>query len=168
MKRKRTIVRLILSILLISTFFACFSPDQKEKERIALVERYNEAVENLDYQTMHDCLADNYLGMGPNYGDSVTKDAALENWKYVAEHIYDKIDYRKSVNVAMTIPSGENQGDWVSNWAELHIRYKSGREVILWANSVYKIEEGKIARSLTFYNEMDALRQLGYRVVENN
>jgi hypothetical protein len=147
---------------------ACSSPDKKEKENIALVEDYIEAVENLDYQAMSNFLADGYVGRGPNYGDSVTKDSAVENWKYVSEFIYDEIDYRKSFNVAMSIPSGENRGDWVSNWAELHIRYLNGTEVTLWANSVYRIEEGKIVRSLTFYNEMDALRQLGFQVVSQD
>ena len=163
-KTIETMKRLILSGLLIAAIVACSSPTNKEKENIAIVERYIEAVENLDYQTMGSLLSDNYMGFGPDYGDSVTREAAVENWKYVAEGIYDRIDYRKSNNVAMTVTSGNGKGNWVSNWSELYIRYKSGREVMLWTNSVYKIEEGKIARSLTFYNEMDALRQLGYRI----
>ena len=160
--------KLICLGLLIPPLVACSSPGKKEKENIALVEGYIEAVENLDYQAMYNFLADGYVGRGPDYGDSVTKDAALENWKYVSEFIYDEIDYRKSFNIAMSIPSGENRGDWESNWAELHIRYLSGREVTLWANSVYRIEDGKIVRNLTFYNEMDALRQLGFQVVSQD
>ena len=56
-------------------------------------------------------------------------------------------------------------GDWVSNWAYLTIKYKDGRgPVNVWVNAVYKIENGKIARSRTFYNEADVLRQLGYTI----
>lgn len=159
--------RLMLSGLIAATIAGCSSPTNQEQENMALVESYIEAVENLDYEAMNSLLADNYIGYGPDYGDSVTREAAVENWKYVADNIYDKIDYRKSTNVAMKVPSGRGEGDWVANWSELYIRYKSGREVTIWANNVYKIEEGKIARSLSFYNEMDALRQLGFRVTSN-
>jgi hypothetical protein len=31
-------------------------------------------------------------------------------------------------------------------------------------NAVYKIENGKIARTRTFYNEADVWEQLGYRI----
>jgi len=34
-----------------------------------------------------------------------------------------------------------------------------------WVNVVYKIENGRIARSRTFYNEADVLRQLNYKMV---
>jgi hypothetical protein len=37
--------------------------------------------------------------------------------------------------------------------------------VNIWANTNYLIENGKIIRSITFYNEADALRQLGYKIV---
>ena len=166
-KTIETMKRLMLSGLLIAAMAACSSPTNKEKENIAIVERYIEAVENLDYQTMSSLLSEEYMGFGPSYGDSITREAALENWKYEADNIYDKIEYRKSTNVAMKVSSGRGKGDWVANWAELYIRDKSGREVTIWANNVYKIDEGKISRSLSFYNEMDALRQLGFRVVSS-
>jgi hypothetical protein len=63
------------------------------------------------------------------------------------------------------MPEGDIKGDWVANWAELNIEYKDGKKVTIWANTNYKIENGKIARSLTLYNEGDALRQLGYVIV---
>ena len=66
----------------------------------------------------------------------------------------------------MTIPEGDNKGEWVANWAELHIVYKNDRGAItIWANTNYLIEDGKIAKSITFYNEADALRQLGYKII---
>ena len=155
----------ILLCLLISLMAACSSPAGQAEKDIALIEKYVEAVENLDYETMQSCLADDYTGYGPSHGDSINKEVALENWKYVAENIYNKIDYRRSNNIAVTVPSGRSAGEWVSNWAELYIRYQSGREVTLMANTIYKIENQKIARSYTFYNEADALRQLGFTFI---
>lgn len=152
-------------LLLIFLVAGCSSPSEQGEEDIALIESYVEAVENLDYETMHSCLADDYIGFGPSHGDSINREAALENWKYVAENIYDEIEYRRSNNIAVTVPSGRSKGEWVSNWAELFIRYRSGREVTLMANTIYKIENQKIARSYTFYNEADALRQLGFAFI---
>ncbi|MDZ4747926.1 MAG: hypothetical protein SH808_05525 [Saprospiraceae bacterium] len=66
----------------------------------------------------------------------------------------------------MSYPSkGDNNGEWVGNWAELTIGYQDGGSVTIWANTDYLIENGKIIRSLTFYNEADALRQLGYTII---
>ena len=56
-------------------------------------------------------------------------------------------------------------GDWVLNWALLTIKYKVGSvPVQLWVNAVYRIENGKIVQSRTFYNEADVLRQLRYMI----
>ena len=50
----------------------------------------------------------------------------------------------------------------MSNWAELQIKYKDGENVIVLVNSIYLIENDKIVKSFTFYNEADVLEQLGY------
>lgn len=156
---------LFLPILMCS----CSSVNDHSEENLALIQNYIQAVENLDYDTMDSVLDDNYLGLGPSYGDSIGKAEAIENWKFNVENLYDKIDYSRSRNAAITIKSGENQGDWISNWAELHITYKDDRgSVIIWANSIYQIVNGKIVKSYTFYNEADALEQLGYVFINPN
>ena len=112
---------------------------------------------------MESILADNYIGHGPSVNDSIGKTQTLKNWKNNIETLYESIDYNKSRNIAVIVDSGENKGEWVSNWAELKIVYKKDKkEVIIWANTVYKIEQGKIVKSFTFYNEADVLEQLGY------
>jgi len=138
-----------------------------EQKNLELVAKYVDAVENLDYNTMDSLLDDKYIGYGPSYGDSINKEEALESWKYNVENIYKSIKYNKSRNAAVTIKSGPNKGQWVSNWGELHIIYKGDAgDVHIWANSIYKIEKHKIVRSYTFYNEADALRQLGFIFVK--
>ena len=45
----------------------------------------------------------------------------------------------------------------------MKINYKEDMgSVTVWANSNYKVEDGKIVKSYTFYNEADVLEQLGY------
>lgn len=160
---KNLILYIIISICLV----ACTSPaEKKQNENIGLVKSYVQAVEEMDFQAMEKFLDDNYLGLGPSYGDSIGKNEAVENWKSYVENLYEGIHYNRSRYVSVTIPDGENKGEWVANWAELTIDYKNDRgSVTIWANTNYLIENGKILRSLTFYNEADALRQLGYKIV---
>ena len=133
------------------------------EENIVLIDRYVTAVENKDVELMASLLHDDYKGYGPSVTDSTDKAQALESWKYLAEEYYEQIKYDALQNIAVTIDDGPQKGDWVSNWALLSLRFKDGRgPVKLYVNVVYRIENGQIIHSRTFYNEADVLRQLGY------
>ena len=161
-------MRYLLLVLLITFFTGCGKVDNSAKN-IALIEKYVQSVENQDFEGISSVLADDYLGLGPSFGDSIRKPAALENWKDNITNLYESIKYNKSRNAAFTITEGDNQGDWISNWAELKITYKDDRgAVTIWANTIYQIENEKIVKSFTFYNEADALRQLGYVFINPN
>jgi len=155
---------LLIICLLVMFLATCVPPrDSQQKENIAVVEKYLAAVQSNDVETMGSLLADNYIGYGPSIGDSINKENALANWVSNAENLYESLDYSMSEKIATTVAEGPAKGDWVSNWAYVTIKYKN-REgpVNLWLNAVYKIENGKIARSRTFYNEADVMEQLGY------
>ena len=160
---KNIIILAFVSICLV----ACTSSTEKKQgENIDLVKNYIKSVEELDFNSMGTFLDENYLGLGPSYGDSINKAEAVENWKSNVENLYEKITYTRSRFSSATIPDGENKGEWVTNWAELNIEYKNGKgSVIIWANTNYLIQDGKILKSLTLYNEADAMRQLGYKMV---
>lgn len=160
--------RLFLIVIALPFLMSCSSNNNHAEKNIQLVEKYVQSVENLDYKTMDSLLADNYYGYGPSYGDSIGKKQAVKNWKENVKDLYKSIQYIKSRNAAVTIKTGENKGDWVSNWGELHIVYKNNKQVTLWANTIYMIKGGKIVKSYTFYNEADALRQLGYVFINPN
>ena len=133
---------------------------------IAVVKQYVEAVEALDYNAMESLLAENYEGYGPSAGDTIDREEAVASWKQNVDALYEKIRYSRSQFAGVTIPDGPNQGEWVANWAELQIEYKSGETVTIWANTNYKVENGKITRTFTFYNEADVLEQLGYVFID--
>lgn len=152
---KNLILVMITGFLLV----ACSSSDMKSEENVKLVTNYVKAVENLDYNAMDDILDENYIGIGPSKSDSINKENAIKNWKQNVENLYENITYSKNRNIAVSTPEGE----WVSNWADLTITYKgSGKQVSILSNTIYQIENGKIVKSITFYNEADALEQLGY------
>ena len=155
--------KLLYLTLLLPLTMGCSSIGDNSELNLALVEKYIAGVENMDYDVMESILADDYLGLGPSIGDSIGKAQAIENWKLNVETLYEKIEYQRSRNTTVTVTTGDNQGEWVSNWAELYIEYKDDRgAVTIWANSIYEIENNQIVKSYTFYNEADALRQLGY------
>ena len=145
---------MLLAVLIVSC-----APNDPSKENVILIQNYIQAVEQLNFDAMDTILDDSYIGIGPSRGDSVSKDQAILNWKNNVEHLYEKISYTKSQNIAVKTPEGE----WVSNWSDLTIVYKGSHKTIsILANTVYQIKNGKIIKSLTFYNEADALEQLGY------
>jgi hypothetical protein len=160
----------ILPVAMCLVAWACNSSEQKtavsrSEENIALAERYRHAVETKNVNIMDSLLADNYVGYGPSVGDSVNKSEAIANWKNVVANLYESIEYTRSESLAVNVATGPIMGDWVSNWALLTIKYKDGRgPVKVWVNAAYKIENGKIVRSRTFYNEADVLRQLNYKI----
>jgi hypothetical protein len=142
--------------------FSCAPKTENNEAHLAVVQNYVKAVESLDYNAMSEYLDDNYLGMGPSFGDSINKAQAVESWKNNAENLYKKIEHTKSRFAFVNIPDGNAQGDWIASWSELKITYKNEQTIMIWANSNYLVNNGKIVRSLTFYNEADAFRQLGY------
>jgi limonene-1,2-epoxide hydrolase len=160
---------LVIIIALFALAIGCTSASKNTAKNIALVESYIKAVEQLDFNAMEDALAENYLGLGPSKNDSIGKEAAVESWKLNVANLYESITYNRSQTAAVIITEGENAGEWVSNWAELEIVYKTDtRKATIWANSMYKIENDKIVKSYTFYNEADVLEQLGYVMINLN
>ena len=154
--------KLLFVLALVPLLFSCSTKKDNSAHNIALIEKYIHAVETLDYNVMEDLLSDNYYGYGPSFNDSIGKKQAVINWRYNAENLYSSISYNRSQNAAVIVPDGPNKGEWISNWGELHIVYKDKEEVTVWANTIYRIQDDRITKSYTFYNEADVLGQLGF------
>ncbi|WP_298533103.1 hypothetical protein [uncultured Algibacter sp.] len=157
--KKSILILFILSIFIVG----CDDTEKNREANLDLIEKYVQSVEDLNYDVMESILDEAYIGYGPSINDSINKKNAVVNWKNNVENLYESIEYKKTRNATVVIDSGENEGEWVSNWAELNIIYKSDKSnVTIWANTVYQIKDGKITKSYSFYNEADALEQLGY------
>jgi len=161
--------KIVFTLLLATVMVSCSKTDQNIQKNKTLIEKYVSAVENKDTETMVSLLDDNYIGLGPSVNDSINKENAITNWENNLENLYESIQYSKSRVIAVNVPDGENKGEWVSNWAELKIVYKKDKKnVTIWANTVYQIENNKIIKSYTFYNEADVLEQLGFVFINPN
>ncbi len=158
----------VLIISALSVFMSCNQATNNNEANIAVVEKYIKAVETENYEAMSALLDENYLGLGPSISDSTGREAALASWKENVANLYDNIVYERSQTAPISIKEGDNQGEWIANFAQLKITYKDKTSVVIWANTNYKVENGKIVRSFTFYNEADALRQLGYVFINPN
>jgi ketosteroid isomerase-like protein len=159
----------IIALAIMGLFLAgcTSSAEKKEKENLAIARKYMQAVETKNLSTIDSLLADNYMGYGPSIGDSINKEGAILNMKFLMDNLYESFIYTRHKELAVTVKEGEALGDWVLNWAYLTIKYKDGRgPVYLWVNVVYRIENGKIVHSRTFYNEADVMRQLGYSILQ--
>jgi limonene-1,2-epoxide hydrolase len=155
----------VLAVITIGLFSCTSSADKKEKDNLAIASKYMEAVETNNVSLMDSLLADNYIGYGPSVNDSIDKEGAISNWEENSKNLYESFEYTRHKELAVTVTEGAAQGDWVLNWAYLTIKYKVGDvPVNLWVNVIYRIENGKIVMSRTFYNEADALRQLRYSI----
>jgi len=155
----------LLAIFLIALFFvACKPNDNQELENIALVEKYQKALKNHDVETMKEVLADNYVGYGPSAGDSTNKADAILNWDYNMQNLFEILEFKRIENIAITNSKGKTKGNWVSSWGKLYVKFRQhGNEATIWSNTIHKIEEGKIVKTIVFHNEADALRQAGYK-----
>lgn len=161
--------RPVYLLFLLMFSIGCSNVNNHDEANKTLIQNYIHAVENLDFDSMNEYLADNYVGLGPSYNDSTDKTQAVENWKYNVENLYESIKYSHSKTIAITEKEGSNQSEWVLNWSEVEIKYKNNdTAVVIYANSVYRIENGKIVLSHTFYNESDVLEQLGFVTIHSS
>jgi len=154
---------ILIAIVSIGLWSCKASSENTEKANLAIAEKYREAVETNNTTLMDSLLAENYMGYGPSVNDSTNKKDAINSWKYNAENLYESVKYTRHKELAVTVKEGEAMGNWVLNWGYLTIKYKDGRgPVNVWVNAVYRIDDGKIVQSRTFYNEADVMKQLGY------
>lgn len=161
--------KITFAFLFASILFGCSMNNDNSEKNIALIEKYIQSVEDLNYTAMDLVLDDNYIGLGPSHNDKIDKIQTIKNWKYNVENLYESIDYSKSRNIATHIDSGENQGDWIANWSEMNIVYKKDKAAVtIWASTSYLIKNNKIIKSYTIYNEADVLEQLGYVFINPN
>jgi len=146
---------------------SCSSNDHAiNPDSISVVQKYEQAVQSKNADSMAALLSDNYMGYGPSFTDSINKADAVANWKNLVANLYDTFQYTRSFNLAAKVTEGPRPGDYVSSWSSVRITYKNGKgPVNLFVNVVYRVENGKITMTRTFYDEADAMRQLGYQFV---
>ncbi|MCY1718734.1 nuclear transport factor 2 family protein [Prolixibacteraceae bacterium Z1-6] len=157
----------LIVLFIVVLFSSCSNtPAEINTQNLELVEKFEKALRNFDYETLESLLADNYVGYGPSEGNTMGKEDALLNWKYNMENFYDKLEFNGTEHLEVTRMKDGQQQQWVSSWGKLHVKYKNrSNEAEIWSNTIYLIKDGKIQKTLVFFNEADALRQAGFHYI---
>lgn len=139
---------------------------EKNKE---IVYSYIDASITRDYETMEELLAEHFISAGPGLKDSATKVDHLANWKSRWTNDFESIDYKRAGTVTKTITVGPYIGDWVADWALVTVTYKNGLPpVTFWLNVVFRVRDGKIERSRSYYDSGDVMAQQGFTFLPPN
>src|SRR6478672_3018837 len=86
---------------------SCSGNDQAtNNDSISVVQKYEQAVQSKNADSMAALLSDDYMGYGPSFTDSINKTDAVANWKNLVANLYDSFQYTRSVNLAEKITEG--------------------------------------------------------------
>lgn len=103
------------------------------------------------------------MDYGPGYGDSTNVDQMIQMQQKLDSTVTDwNIQY--FVKFSVSVKDGNQKGDWVLLWGNISSENKSGKTIIVPFNSVFKIEDEKIAMEVDYYDNMSVVRQLGYTI----
>lgn len=165
MKKLTYILAALLGVLIIS----CTNEKQSNQENLEIVEQFQKAFKDHDIESIKSVLADDYVGYGPSLGDSIHKEDALLIWENNLDYIYEKVEMNVAETVSVSNVKEANGGQWISSWGKLTVKFRErSNETTIWANQIFLIKDGKIKKSIIFYNEADALRQAGYHYIFKN
>jgi predicted ester cyclase len=167
--------KISITLFLLSMICACSQHHEKEETmakpvnegegQINIVYAYIDAVLNKDFTAMDTMLAPNFMAYGPAVTDSVNKSQEIDSWKKEWAETYDSITYNRITTVFKHIDSGNFAGDWVSDWANITLKYKNGKTAKFGLNEVYKVVNSKIVLSSAYYDAAGIMKQLGYTFV---
>ncbi|MBL0741218.1 ester cyclase [Chryseolinea lacunae] len=164
----------LVTIIIVMAMAACDTPTVPEddntsavgEENKAIVDKYIQASLTGDVGTMEQFMAPNFKDHGPVKGDTTSRSRYLERTQKNWQETFASMKYNRISALAHTEEAGPLKGDWVLEWGTLGVTYKNGRPpVSIKIHVVYKIKDGKIVYSSSYYNEADALKQQGYAFV---
>ncbi len=161
----------LFSLAMIFMMAACTPPEAPEDPMIAVHEAntqtvydYIAAMTTGDVNAAASFLTDDYYYYGPNIADSASKVDHLSRWKGNLDSLFTKVTYSRIATITQSYEEGRLQGDWVADWSVMSIDYQNAPSVSFNFHAVYRVEEGKITRSTSFFNQADILTQQGWQM----
>jgi limonene-1,2-epoxide hydrolase len=143
--------------------FFTMNPDADEDINMA-TDFLQALLVNADFDKAKSMLADSYMDYGPGASDSVGTDQMIA--------MQQKMDSSESnwniqyvARMSIRVPDGNLAGDWVFLWMQVSSLDKlSGKTITMPAHSVFKIVNGKIVFEFDYFDNLSALRQMGYTI----
>ena len=125
---------------------------------------YINAATTGDIDAMSAALTDGFWSYGPAIADSSSKADNIAGWAANWDSVFTKINYERVATTTKSFAEGPLAGDWVSDWATITVDYQNGSQATFRFNGVYRVEDGKITRSTSFYDRADLLTQIGWEL----
>jgi hypothetical protein len=110
-------------------------------------------------------MGTNYMHYGPGITDSLTKQEWLKLSKVSLNEDFYLMRFEKYSIYSQTIKDGKMKGDWVLVWGKLTGRFLADRPIItIWYSWNFKIENNKIIEERVIFDNLDVLKQEGYKI----
>jgi len=130
-------------------------------EDLKVVSDYLDALVNNKMAVVESLLSDGYVGTGPSDGDTETKAEHIANWKEA--HKVRTNEKNEYVTNTFRVLDGDLKGDWVSTWGTYSFR-EDGKDIVLPYQFTADVKDGKIQRSVIYYDNLAVVNALGYTI----
>jgi len=131
------------------------------EEDLKVISDYINALTNNKMTVVSGLLADDYVGTGPSNEDTETKAEQIAGWKEAHKVRTDqKNDF---VVNTFRVLDGDLKGDWVSVWGT-YIFNQEGVAMTLPYQFTALVENGKISRSIIYYDRLAIREAMGFEL----
>lgn len=142
------------------------SMDHEKEEKLLM--DFFKAIEAGDFTTLGNLLHKDYEGYGPGNSEIADHATFIENWKN-NHNIANDIKITEIVNAALEVKDGDLKGTWVCSWANYSAVQKSdGKKVSFPFQLTSQTRDGKIIGSRLYFNELELMTQLGFKLSPGN
>jgi hypothetical protein len=132
-----------------------------ETENIALATEYLNSLIAADGAVTKGLVSDSFMGFGPAAGDSANIEKVIEQW---AANNASRTNQESGLFVtnSLTVTEGPLLGDWVSMWGTYTANdNKTSMDITVPWHTVAKIENGKITRTQSWFDNLAPAMALG-------
>ncbi len=138
---------------------------------VELILSLNQAFLTGDSATMADLLSENFQAYGPEQDAQYNKETEIEAWMAFRDHfkhaeLYDQLFYSLIAEDIDGRP--ELAGKWVFMWANMAFEsLEDEKQVRVPVHVAYKIDDGHIRNTITYFDRLSLSQQLGYNLVKS-
>ncbi|WCO02733.1 hypothetical protein [Psychroserpens ponticola] len=129
------------------------------EEDLKIVTDYLDAVINNKMDIVDNLLSDTYVNNGPSNGESSTKAEEIASWKDI--HKIRTNQKNEYVVNTWRVLEGDYKGHWVSIWGTYTFT-QDGADIILPYQYTAMVENGKIQKSVIYYDNLAIAKAMGY------
>jgi hypothetical protein len=157
-------MKYITTIILIG-IFSCNSNKWSDRNETheKLISDYLDSLSNKSLGESF--LAENFMHYGPMIIDSIGRAEWIQLGEFSIKEDFYLMKVDKYSIHSKNIKEGKMKGDWVFVWGKLTGKFLADKPVItVWYNWSFKIENNKIVEERVTYDNLDVLRQEGFKL----